>query len=232
MRELQNANNTCDNTLETVPCAALTRVCCQIRNEYLEIQRREARLTVDLFKLPAFLRTFYSVADLTVPAPNGLHVFLHPISDYSTKKTQPVDLLPLIALRMNSLNMKVCFDMPMGENGLDYCLLVQQCQDLEQLVGHQHVAWLEVIRTGKLERIKVHRQGKYYPRILMAFVKGQEAADLRQDLDIRARASLSSNIMRTFGFFGGRFLKGCFLEILLGIDGKAFGRTRSNIFGW
>jgi hypothetical protein len=44
---------------DRVPYAALTKVCRQIRKEYLKIQRRNASIQINLQDLPAYLATYH-----------------------------------------------------------------------------------------------------------------------------------------------------------------------------
>ncbi|KAF2024520.1 hypothetical protein EK21DRAFT_94042 [Setomelanomma holmii] len=81
--------------------AGLTRVCRQVRKEYLEMQRRNANVEVDWLSLPNYLATYMFNEDNYAVVGGTLQIEISS-GDYR-------DILPLLFLRMRKPELKLAF---------------------------------------------------------------------------------------------------------------------------
>lgn len=131
--------------------AGLTRVCRLVREEYRPIQRREARVEVELGELTAYLDTFHGIHADKNSTPRQLMVVLCGLVFYDEGN----DILPLLIMRTTkpSCVSNLLFR-PEDAHDVD---AIAECKDLNELFHHNHPGWLDAIRSGALQTVAVDR---------------------------------------------------------------------------
>ena len=159
-----------------IPSAALTQVCRQIREEYIKIQRRNADIKIDWHDLPAYFTTFQAPNhDI---APYQLLVNLpHIYSRRPENHAKPIDILPLIMLRLEHPHLTCAFTSP----GAAFSYITER-RDLNLILWHKSKKWLDSLRNGSIKSIEVHRQGPTFGNIYIwaTITHEQEVLGLRR----------------------------------------------------
>ncbi|KAH7093510.1 hypothetical protein FB567DRAFT_175488 [Paraphoma chrysanthemicola] len=195
--------------------AGLTRVCRQIRNEYLAIQQRGARLEVDWDELPHYMTTFHADKTSNILRPKSLDVRLTYAYEDEENLEPQVDILPLLQLKTGATDMEVRvitvhYD---NEHVVHHWLnaaLHYASRDLQQLVNNNYEEWNRCIRLGCFHSIMV-RHAKWdgsIGTIDIALAQYQKDDEALREMKQCSESQFSFEMMRRFGFGNTLFL-GC-----------------------
>lgn len=139
------------------PYASLTRVCRQIRQECLQIQRQGADIEVDWHEAPQYLATFLSNEDNYASAAGRLRINVTGLIDYHFGPGPELDILPLLLHRQNMPKSMTEF-VPGPSDMLDgdmYIVHTHICAILNRILDHHNKVWSDYIIDGKIRRIMV-----------------------------------------------------------------------------
>jgi hypothetical protein len=89
--------------------AGLTRVCRQIRIEYLQMQRSESHILVNWVELGSYLDAFHGPKAADDVFPTQIRVRLGPMSPRDIFSHGSVDILPILVLCVEKLHLAVKF---------------------------------------------------------------------------------------------------------------------------
>ncbi|KAH7082781.1 hypothetical protein BKA63DRAFT_138013 [Paraphoma chrysanthemicola] len=186
--------------------AGLTRVCRQIRKEYLAIQRRAAHLEVDWDELPHYMTTFHADKSSNDFRPKYLDVRLTCAYEYKELHEPHVDILPLLQLKAGATDMVVRVTSIVYDEGAFVrqmnALLDEARLDLQQLIDNNNEEWVRCIRLGHFDSIMVGRETWHEgdASIDIVFALDQKESEVLKQIKQYSESGSNLDLMRRFGF--------------------------------